>query len=172
MRSRFGIVHHLDYYRPEELFKIVVRSAGLLDFAADHDAMMLIAARSRGTPRIANRLLRRVRDFATVRGHGTLTVAVLEEALKLEGIDALGLDPLDRKFLAVLARDYEGGPAGIEALAATMGEERDTLEDVVEPFLLQTGFIRRTPKGRQLTPAAYQHLGLDKPPDKADASLF
>ncbi|MEI8195381.1 MAG: Holliday junction branch migration DNA helicase RuvB [Phycisphaerae bacterium] len=169
MRSRFGIAHHLNYYTPAELFRIVERSANLLEMIADRPSMEQIAARSRGTPRVANRLLRRVRDFAAVKGHGQLTRDVLEQALALEGIDSLGLDPLDRRFLATLARDYEGGPAGVEALAATMGEERDTLEDVVEPFLLQIGFIRRTPKGRQMTPAAYKHLGL-KPPAAAPPS--
>jgi Holliday junction DNA helicase RuvB len=160
MRSRFGIAHHLAYYSPQELLKIVTRSAELLKLPAEKDALLAIALRSRGTPRVANRLLRRVRDFAVVRSHGHLTPEVLDQALALEGIDKLGLDPLDRRFMTIMARDYEGGPVGIEAMAATMGEERDTLEDVVEPFLLQTGFIRRTPKGRQLTPAAYQHLGL------------
>jgi Holliday junction DNA helicase RuvB len=172
MRSRFGIAHHLAYYSPSDLFKIVTRSAELLSLPADKDALVQIAARSRGTPRVANRLLRRVRDFAVVRGEGKLTPQVLDQALALEGIDQLGLDPLDRRFLAIMARDYEGGPVGIDAMAATMGEERDTLEDVVEPFLLQTGFIRRTPKGRQMTPAAYQHLGLDSPAQKDEGGLF
>jgi Holliday junction DNA helicase RuvB len=172
MRSRFGIAHHLAYYSPQDLYKIVIRSAELLKLPAEKDALLQIAARSRGTPRVANRLLRRVRDFAVVRGEGRLTLEVLDQALALEGIDNLGLDPLDRRFLSIMARDYEGGPVGIDAMAATMGEERDTLEDVVEPFLLQTGFIRRTPKGRQMTPAAYQHLGLDTPVQKDDGSLF
>jgi Holliday junction DNA helicase RuvB len=171
MRSRFGIAHHLNFYSAAELLKILQRSAGLLSLNADEESLLQIAGRSRGTPRVANRLLRRVRDFAAVRGHGKVTREVLEQALALEGIDALGLDPLDRRFMAVLARDYEGGPAGIEALAATMGEERDTLEDVVEPFLLQVGFIRRTPKGRQMTPAAYDHLGLKKPENSGE-TLF
>jgi holliday junction DNA helicase RuvB len=170
MRSRFGIAHHLSYYSPTDLLKIVTRSAELLNLPADKDALLQIAARSRGTPRVANRLLRRVRDFAVVRSAGKLTLDVLNQGLALEGIDTLGLDPLDRRYLSVMARDYEGR-AGVEALAATMGEESDTLEDVVEPFLLQIGFIRRTPKGRQMTTAAYQHLGLDKPPADPD-SLF
>jgi Holliday junction DNA helicase RuvB len=171
MRSRFGIAHHLAYYSPQELLKIVTRSAELLKLPADHAALFQIATRSRGTPRVANRLLRRVRDFAMVRSHGHLTPEVLDQALALEGIDQLGLDPLDRRFMTIMARDYEGGPVGIEAMAATMGEERDTLEDVVEPFLLQAGFIRRTPKGRQLTQAAYQHLGLAKPAERPE-TLF
>lgn len=171
MRSRFGIVHHLDFYGVPDLLKIATRSAGLLELPADDAALLQIATRARGTPRVANRLLRRVRDFAAVREHGRLTADVVEQALRLEGIDALGLDALDRRFMEILARDYEGGPAGVEALAATMGEERDTLEDVVEPFLLQTGFIRRTPKGRQLTSAAYQHLGIVKPIVRDDGAL-
>jgi holliday junction DNA helicase RuvB len=158
MRSRFGIVHHLDFYDPPDLVTIVTHSARVLDLPALPEALELIAHRARGTPRVANRLLRRVRDFAIVRSEGKLTPAVANEALKLEGIDEAGLDSLDRRFMHVLAKDYEGGPAGLEALAATMGEEADTLEDVIEPFLLQCGLIRRTPKGRQLTPAGYAHL--------------
>lgn len=172
MRSRFGIAHHLNYYAPEDLLKIVLRSSELLKLPAEREALMHIAHRSRGTPRVANRLLRRVRDFAVVRGEGKLTLDLLNQALDLEGIDKLGLDPLDRRCMTVLARDYDGGPAGIEALAATMGEERDTLEDVVEPFLLQIGFIRRTPKGRQLTRAAYAHLGLKPPEKNQEGGLF
>ena len=173
MRTRFGITHHLNYYSPEDLLKIVVRSAELLKLPADTAALLQIAQRSRGTPRVANRLLRRVRDFAIVRGEGKLTPTILSQALDLEGIDKLGLDTLDRRFMMILARDYDGGPAGVEAVAASMGEERDTLEDVVEPFLLQTGFIRRTPKGRQLTKAAYAHLGLKAPDrDEEAESLF
>jgi Holliday junction DNA helicase RuvB len=172
MRSRFGITHHLNYYSPTDLLKIVERSSELLKLPADRDALIQIANRSRGTPRVANRLLRRVRDFAVVRAQGRVNKEVLEQALALEGIDALGLDNLDRRALQTLARDYEGGPAGIEAIAATMGEERDTLEDVVEPFLLQIGFLRRTPKGRQMTNAAYAHLGIDKPVVKDPDSLF
>jgi Holliday junction DNA helicase RuvB len=172
MRSRFGIAHHLAFYSPQELLKIVTRSAEMLKLPAEKEALFQIAARSRGTPRVANRLLRRVRDFAVVRSHGKLTPEVLEQALALEKIDHLGLDDLDRRFMTIMARDYEGGPVGIEAMAATMGEERDTLEDVVEPFLLQTGLIRRTPKGRQLTAAAYAHLGLDKPAERQGESLF
>jgi Holliday junction DNA helicase RuvB len=175
MRSRFGIAHHLRFYTAEELLAIVERSAALLKLPAEKEALRQIAARSRGTPRVANRLLRRVRDFAMVRSEGKLTPSVLNDALALEGIDALGLDPLDRRFLGVMARDYEGGPVGIDAMAATMGEERDTLEDVVEPFLLQIGFIRRTPKGRQMTAAAYGHLGLTMPggaSEEAEPPLF
>ena len=170
MRSRFGIAHHLNFYAAADLLEIVVRSARLLNLPSHPEALELIAHRSRGTPRVANRLLRRVRDFALVRGAGRLTVEVAAQALELEGIDELGLDALDRRFLHVLAHDYEGGPAGLEATAATMGEESDTLEDVVEPYLLQIGLIRRTPKGRQLTPAGYQHLRLS-PPNKTSAAM-
>ena len=144
----------------------------MLKLPADKEPLLQIATRSRGTPRVANRLLRRVRDFAVVRSAGKLTPDVLDQALALEGIDHLGLDPLDRRFLTIMARDYDGGPVGIDAMAATMGEERDTLEDVVEPFLLQIGFVRRTPKGRQMTAAAYQHLGLDQPEPPTDKTLF
>jgi len=172
MRSRFGIAHHLSYYSPEDLLKIVTRSATLLGLPAERDALFQIATRSRGTPRVANRLLRRVRDFAVVRSEGTVTMEVLNQALELEAIDRLGLDALDRRFLTIMSRDYDGGPVGIEAMAATMGEERDTLEDVVEPFLLQIGFIRRTPKGRQMTNAAYEHLGLVGPVSKLEDELF
>ena len=174
MRSRFGIVHHLTYYDLPDLLRIATRSAGVLDLPAQNEALELVARRARGTPRVANRLLRRVRDFALVRGEGRLTPQIAVEALKLEAIDEQGLDALDRRFMQVLARDYDGGPAGIEALAATMGEESDTLEDVIEPFLLQTGFIRRTPKGRQLTAAGYGHLKLTPPtrPVHEDNSLF
>lgn len=174
MRSRFGIVHHLNYYDLPDLLQIATRSAGVLDLPAQKEALELVARRARGTPRVANRLLRRVRDFALVRGEGKLTPQIAVEALQLEAIDEQGLDALDRRFMQVLARDYEGGPAGIEALAATMGEESDTLEDVIEPFLLQIGFIRRTPKGRQLTAAGYGHLKLSPParPVLEDNSLF
>jgi Holliday junction DNA helicase RuvB len=172
MRTRFGINHHLGFYAPAELMTIVERSAEKLKLPAEKAALEQIAKRSRGTPRVANRLLRRVRDFAVVRGEGKLTAKLLDEALKLEGIDALGLDTLDRRFMTTLAKDYDGGPAGVEAIAASMGEERDTLEDVVEPFLLQIGFIRRTPKGRQLTRAGYVHLGMKAPEKSADAGLF
>ncbi len=173
MRSRFGIVHHLNFYDLPDLITIVTRSAQLLDLPSQPAALELVAMRSRGTPRVANRLLRRVRDFAVVRGEGKLTPAIATQALELEGIDNQGLDALDRRFMGVLARDYDGGPAGLEALAATMGEESDTLEDVIEPFLLQNGLIRRTPKGRQLTNAGYAHLKLkppaQRPPSNAES---
>jgi Holliday junction DNA helicase RuvB len=160
MRDRFGHRLHLDFYTPDDLVTILHRSAGLLKLNYEEQALVLVAARSRGTPRVANRLLLRVRDYAQVRADGVLTRAVADDALDIQQVDALGLDELDRAFLTALMKVYGGGPAGIEALAATMGQERDTLEDVVEPYLLQIGFVIRTRQGRQATPAAYEHLGL------------
>ena len=160
LRSRFGMLYHLEFYGTEELTEILARSAQLLNLEYQAGTLELIASRSRGTPRIANRLLKRVRDYAQVKGSGILSSEIVENALKMEQIDALGLDPLDRAFLKALVNVYDGGPAGIEAIAATLGEERDTLEDVVEPYLLQTGFVRRTKRGREVTPQARAHLGL------------
>jgi Holliday junction DNA helicase RuvB len=160
LRSRFGMLYHLDFYSAGELTRILDRSAGLLQLHCRDGTLELIAARSRGTPRIANRLLKRVRDYAQVKGSGKLETGIVENALKMEQIDSLGLDELDRAFLRTLADVYEGGPAGIEAIAATLGEERDTLEDVVEPYLLQVGFVRRTKRGREITKAACKHLNL------------
>lgn len=160
LRSRFGMLYHLDFYTPAELTEILSRSAQLLKLIFEEDTLERIAARSRGTPRIANRLLKRVRDYAQVKGSGVLSTKIVDNALKMEQIDALGLDELDRLFLRALVNVYDGGPAGIEAIAATLGEERDTLEDVVEPYLLQIGFLRRTKRGREITPRACEHLGL------------
>jgi len=161
--SRFGMTLHLDFWSEEELLERVRRSSDILRAENEPAALRVIAQRSRGTPRIANRLLRRVRDYAQVRGKGRLTVPIVEEALLLEGVDQLGLDELDRKYLETLIRTYQGGPAGIEALAATLGEARDTLEDVVEPFLLRRGLVARTRQGRRATRAAYAHLGVAAP---------
>jgi len=176
LRSRFGMLYHLDFYSAGELTDILLRSAGLLKLDCEDGTLELIASRSRGTPRIANRLLKRVRDYAQVKGSGILSTDIVENALKMEQIDALGLDSLDRAFLKALINIYDGGPAGIEAIAATLGEERDTLEDVVEPYLLQIGFVRRTKRGREVTPQARDHLGLgpSKPQkDQANqAALF
>jgi len=193
MRSRFGITHNLEFYGEDDLLQILQRSAGLLrlspnarpeersDEGRDQDqdqiqdlrpSLQTLAARSRGTPRIANRLLRRVRDFAQVRHEGRLTPDVVDEALQLEGVDALGLDELDRKYLAVIATTYEGGPVGLEAVAATLGEDAGTLEEMVEPYLLQLGFLARTRKGRQLTKAAGEHLGLKVKTDDRGEPLF
>ncbi len=160
LRSRFGMLYHLDFYNSEELSAILTRSAQILQLQHEDGTLELIASRSRGTPRVANRLLKRVRDYAQVKGSGILSTDIVENALLMEQIDALGLDELDRAFLRALVNVYEGGPAGIEAIAATLGEERDTLEDVVEPYLLQIGFVRRTKRGREVTKQACEHLGL------------
>jgi len=170
LRSRFGMLYHLDFYSEDELTEILTRSAKLLLLDCQNGTLELIASRSRGTPRIANRLLKRVRDYAQVKGTGKLSRDVVENALKMEQIDSLGLDELDRSFLRALANVYDGGPAGIEALAATLGEERDTLEDVVEPYLLQIGFLRRTKRGREITQATCKHLGIEYKNKKSTSS--
>ncbi len=162
MRTRFGYTARLDYYPPEDLAKIVLRSAGLLGVPIEDDAAVEIARRARGTPRIANRLLRRARDFAEVLGDGTLDVKMADDALDRLDVDREGLDLMDRKYLSVIIDHYEGGPVGIETLAAALSEPRDTLEDVYEPYLLQQGFIARTPRGRTATPKAFKHLGKAK----------
>lgn len=159
LRSRFGISHHLEFYRTEELIEIITRAAGRLGMTnVPTSAVEAIATRSRGTPRVALRLLRRVRDFAQVRARGITSQDLVDEALRLEGVDALGLDDLDRKYLRTIAGTYEGGPVGLEAVAATMGDDAGTLEDVVEPYLLQIGFLARTRQGRRLTAAAGDYL--------------
>lgn len=172
MRSRFGLTHNLEYYSEEDLLSILHRSADLLamdqsqetanklDTAERSSALSTIARRSRGTPRIANRLLRRVRDFAQVKAGGTLNAEVVDAALMLEGIDQLGLDELDRRYMQVIADVYRGGPVGLEAIAATLGEDSGTLEEMIEPFLLQLGFLARTRKGRQLTVQGGDHIGV------------
>jgi len=170
LRSRFGMLYHLEFYSTEELTQILHRSANLLNLTYEDGTLELIAQRSRGTPRIANRLLKRVRDYAQVKGAGKLDTEIVENSLRMEQIDALGLDELDRAFLRALAVVYNGGPAGIDAIAATLGEERDTLEDVVEPYLLQIGFVRRTKRGREITERACRHLGLKCPSSKPDNS--
>jgi len=166
MRDRFGHEFHLEFYSTDELATILHRSAGRLEVKAHDGALAIIAARSRGTPRVANRLLRRVRDYAQVRADGVLTPQIVEQALDIQQIDTLGLDALDRAYLTTLIKTYDGGPAGVEALAATMGQERDTLEDVVEPYLLQIGFVIRTRQGRQTTRDAHDHLKLPYTPPK------
>src|SRR4051812_17937038 len=160
LRDRFGLYFHLDFYSPEALAAIVARSADILGVAIAPDATGEIARRARGTPRIANRLLRRVRDFAQVRGEPNVDLALVRASLRLEGVDDAGLDELDRKVLSTIIRRYDGGPVGIEALAATIQEEVDTLSDVVEPYLLQEGFLIRTSTGRKATYKAYEHLRL------------
>ncbi|MGQ9462182.1 MAG: Holliday junction branch migration DNA helicase RuvB [Candidatus Fervidibacter sp.] len=161
LRDRFGLKFRLDFYPCEELALIVKRSAQLLGIPIDEQGTMEIARRSRGTPRIANRLLRRVRDYAQVKGEGKIDAEIARQALAMEGIDELGLDRLDRDYLEALIREFNGGPAGIEALAALLQEDPRTLEEMVEPFLLQIGFVQRTKQGRCATPKAYKHLGLE-----------
>ena len=160
LRDRFGVIMKLELYRPEELITIVKRSAKILGLPIDDDGAMEIAKRSRGTPRIANRLLKRLRDFAIVKGDGTITKEIAEYALDMLEIDALGLDNTDRKMLEAIIKYYNGGPVGLETLAATTGEEAVTIEDVYEPYLLQLGFLSRTPRGRCATKLAYDHLGI------------
>ncbi len=159
LRERFALTYHLDFYSDEEITQVVKRSAMILSVPIDEAGAEVIAKRSRGTPRIANNLLRRVRDFAQVRGDGKIDSGVAAEALRVEGVDELGLDRLDRLYLETLAKNYGGGPAGINALAASANEEVQTLEDVVEPFLLKIGFIMRTPQGRRATPQGMVHVG-------------
>ena len=161
LRDRFGIVERLELYEPEDLQKIVKRSAGILNVEIDDTASMEIAKRSRGTPRIANRILKRVRDYATVLGDGKVDLNMAKIALNKLEIDDLGLDQTDRNILLTIIQKYAGGPVGIETLAATTGEEIETIEDVYEPFLMQIGFIARTPRGRIALPAAYEHLNLE-----------
>ena len=164
LRDRFGLAYHLDYYTDEELTQVVTRSARILDVGIDEQGAGEIARRSRGTPRIANRLLRRVRDFAEVKHDGMINQEVSREALGLEGVDHIGLDRLDRLYLETLAKNYHGGPAGVQALAATLNEEQQTLEDVVEPFLLKIGYILRTTQGRRTTEAGARHVGVEQGP--------
>lgn len=173
LRDRFGFVARLDYYDAVDLEAIVLRSAGILGVPIDAGAASEVARRSRGTPRIANRLLKRVRDFAEVRGDGTVSLAVAKEALALFGVDDRGLDKLDRAVLSALCERFGGGPVGLTTLAVAVGEEPDTVEDVYEPFLLQQGFMMRTPRGRVATPAAWIHIGLPPPAAPVPAaSLF
>ena len=161
LRDRFGVICRLELYTPEELGRIVQRSADILGIACDHDGALEIASRSRGTPRIANRLLKRVRDFAQVLNHGSITADVARVALDRLEIDELGLDMVDRRMLMAMIQHYNGGPVGLDTLAAVIGEEAVTIEDVYEPYLMQLGFINRTPRGRVVLPAAYEHLGLE-----------
>jgi len=170
LRDRFGITHRLDHYRPDEIERIVVRSARILDVEIEPDAAGEIALRSRGTPRIANRILRRVRDYAQVRHAGAITMPVAEEALELFEVDRRGLERIDRAILRAVAETFSGGPVGLSTLAVAIGEETDTLEDVYEPYLLQLGLLQRTPRGRIVTPAAFEHLGLPAP--ARDPRLF
>jgi Holliday junction DNA helicase RuvB len=171
LRDRFGIQARLEPYSVEELATIVRRSAGILEIELEEDAAIAIAARSRGTPRVANRLLKRVRDFAEVRMEGVVTVQAAHAALELLEVDALGLDRLDREILHTICVKFDGGPVGLSTLAVAVGEEQDTIEDVYEPYLLKEGLIKRTPRGRTATPGAFAHLGLDLP-ERGGPSLF
>ncbi len=172
LRDRFGIVQRLDFYSEDELRQIVLRAAGILDLRIDEAGATGLAQRSRGTPRIANRLLRRVRDFAEVRAAGYIDAAVAADALDLLEVDREGFDLLDRRLLMTIIEKFEGGPVGVDSLAAALGEERDTLEDVVEPFLIQQGFLMRSARGRIATRAAWRHFGLEPPPAEAGSSTL
>lgn len=168
LRDRFGIVARLEFYTPEELRLIVSRSARLLGVETSEAGAYEIARRSRGTPRIANRLLRRVRDYAEVKANGEVDVGVADAALKMLEVDSLGLDVMDRKLLSAMLEKFSGGPVGLENLAAAIGEEADTIEDVLEPYLIQQGFLARTPRGRVAQPLAWRHFGLMQPGVGAD----
>jgi Holliday junction DNA helicase RuvB len=170
LRDRFGIVARLEFYTPEELARIVKRSAGLLNAPMDEKGGAEIARRSRGTPRIANRLLRRVRDYADVKGTGKITQEIANKALAMLDVDPQGFDVMDRKLLEAVIHRFDGGPVGLDNVAASIGEERDTIEDVIEPYLIQQGFLQRTPRGRIATLAAYRHLGVTPP--KSAGELF
>jgi Holliday junction DNA helicase RuvB len=163
LRDRFGIVARLEFYTPEELALIVKRSAGLLNAPMDEAGGMEVARRSRGTPRIANRLLRRVRDYADVKGNGTITLEMANRALAMLDVDPQGFDLMDRKLLEAVIHRFDGGPVGLDNIAASIGEERETIEDVIEPYLIQQGYLQRTPRGRIATQSAYRHLGLLPP---------
>jgi Holliday junction DNA helicase RuvB len=171
LRDRFGVTHRLELYEPAELARIVLRSAGILEVEIDEAGARALAARSRGTPRVANRLLKRVRDFAEVRGTGHIDARVAAEALDLLEVDSAGLDRLDREILRAICAKFGGGPVGLSTLAVAVGEESDTIEDVYEPYLLQQGYLKRTPRGRVATDSAFAHLGLE-PPREAGPRLF
>ncbi|MEW6561634.1 MAG: Holliday junction branch migration DNA helicase RuvB [Pseudomonadota bacterium] len=172
LRDRFGIVARLEFYTPQELQRIVLRSSKLLDMNLSPDAALEVARRSRGTPRIANRLLRRVRDYADVKAHGEASREVADAALTMLDVDAQGLDLMDRKLLQTVIEKFAGGPVGVDNLAAAIGEERDTIEDVLEPYLIQQGYLQRTPRGRMATENAYRHFGLPLPRNQAVKELW
>jgi Holliday junction DNA helicase RuvB len=174
LRDRFGIVERLEFYSPQELQQIVTRSSRILDIPCDEEGSMGIASRARGTPRIANRLLRRVRDFAEVVGDGLINAEIAAGAMKLLKVDASGFDTMDRRLLKLIIDNFNGGPVGIESIAAALSEERGTVEDVLEPFLIQQGYITRTSRGRMVTAKAYRHFGLEQPGNvkNGDADLF
>jgi Holliday junction DNA helicase RuvB len=172
LRDRFGIVARLEFYTPDELARIVTRSASLLNAMIVDQGALEIARRSRGTPRIANRLLRRVRDYAEVKGEGRITREIADAALKMLDVDPVGFDLMDRKLLEAVLFKFSGGPVGLDNLAAAIGEERDTIEDVLEPYLIQQGYLQRTPRGRIATPSAYQHFGVTAPRTSPNGDLW
>jgi len=172
LRARFGIIQRLDFYDTESLTSIVRRSASLLAVSIDLDGAREIARRSRGTPRIANRLLRRVRDYAQVKGDGSVKCEIACQALELMQVDRFGFDEIDRKLLLTIIEKFSGGPVGLGTISAAISEERDAIEDIYEPYLIQIGFLNRTPRGRTVTQLAYQHLGIPLPTDRAQRSLF
>jgi Holliday junction DNA helicase RuvB len=166
LRSRFGVVCRLDFYQPEDLYRIVIRSAKILGVEIDQPGAEQIAKRSRGTPRVANRLLRRVRDYAQVKAKGKIDNKVAEDALSMLDVDELGLDEMDKKIIEVIIHKFKGGPVGINSLSVAVGEDGETIEEIYEPFLIQCGLIDRTPRGRFATESAYQHLGMKFDPAK------
>ncbi|OGP80557.1 MAG: Holliday junction DNA helicase RuvB [Deltaproteobacteria bacterium RBG_19FT_COMBO_60_16] len=172
LRDRFGVAFRLEFYRPEDLEEVIRRSARTMSIPIDGEGAREIARRSRGTPRVANRLLRRVRDFAQVEGDGRIHRKIADHALLQMEVDKEGLDVMDRKILRVILEKFQGGPVGVETISASISEERDTIEDVYEPFLLQQGFLKRTPRGRVATPAAYKHLGIAAPKTAVQDALF
>jgi Holliday junction DNA helicase RuvB len=172
LRDRFGIVARLEFYTPQQLAKIITRSASLLNAPIVDEGAFEIAKRSRGTPRIANRLLRRVRDYAEVKGSGEITKAMADAALIMLDVDPVGFDIMDRKLLEAVLFKFNGGPVGLDNLAAAIGEERDTIEDVLEPYLIQQGFLQRTSRGRIATPAAYTHFGVTAPRSGPNGDLW
>ena len=163
LRDRFGIVERLEFYNSEELSRIVTRSAGILQIPVDNEGAMEIARRSRGTPRVANRLLRRVRDFAEVKGDGFINLPIAADAMEMLQVDELGFDSMDRRLLKMIIENFDGGPVGVESIAAALSEERGTVEDVLEPFLIQQGYMTRTARGRMVTAKAYRHFGMSHP---------
>jgi len=172
LRDRFGHIHRLEFYTPDQVRQIIMRAAGILDVKINDEAALRLAERSRLTPRIANRLLKRVRDYADVNGDGMIDLPISTKALQLLEIDDLGLDPADRMLLVAIIESYNGGPVGVETLAALTAEERSTIEDFIEPYLMQIGLLERTPRGRRVTHKAYRHLDKQPPKSEAQASLL
>lgn len=172
LRGRFGMFYHLDFYEPEDLVEIIRRSAAVLGICIDDEGALVAAKRARGTPRVANRLLRRIRDWADIKADGIISKETAEKALDSQGIDTMGLDTVDRKVIKAIMDFYSGGPVGIESLAATLNEEVDTIVDVVEPFLLKIGFLKRTSRGRELTELAYQHMGFSCKSKTTEKEMF